>query len=799
MGFVCLLALPCAAAAPRACAGNQSVGTFKLTVQPAKGGAALPVRAVNGLHAGQKLTYEPVHIPPAVKEKAEVALLLAPAGDGSADLVALPPQPAGKAAAWKLPRDASVVGLVYGPRGLSMRKVKSLMEKNQEVLSQLADYADQTSEVGALVEALQQSEDSGTSMSAALAGFSSRYGVATPKLDQRAPTNQQASTLLSALLPAMSSLDPFTASNGAVVQQSAGLATAVAALFFGSPVGLAAGGASLFQNMRLMLFPDTEFRSAFAQSSAADSLALCAKSQGNKSRTRLAYLWAHRLPEFVTPSLAIPSPAHLPIGSKSIVKVHVEKGPKAVERLRDWRLARVHGNESFPVPVSVAGAGAIELDLTKTNFEPGEYRLKASWDWDELPVSGEIYVHPYGNLKVARLAADSRDRLIEGSGRVPVKLEGADFEFVERIELQSVGRESAPVNLPFTLPLGRRGGYQQTIRTELNTTALAPGAYRIMLAQSDGVPHEVPVTVLPPNPKIENLPLRVNLGEAGQDISLRGTGLERIEKISTGAGEIELSPCPPTASGCAVRFKLAATARKGERYALQVKVQGIEAPLSIPDAIEVLGPRPRITSVRKSYPQDFGLALDPEELPAGATASFALTVAHAGEAPVVDVSCADTGEVRQALRLTAGDRSASARLDVAGDGMLFLLLDPGTVGRPGCGLQARASSADGTSEPYPLGCILRVPRIEQFVLTDQKLSDGVYAGILKGDDLDTVERAGWDAEHGLSVESIPAPLPDDPRKQTLKIALPWPAPAPHAPVFVWLRGESRGRATSVKY
>jgi hypothetical protein len=92
-----------------------------------------------------------------------------------------------------------------------------------------------------------------------------------------------------------------------------------------------------------------------------------------------------------------------------------------------------------------------------------------------------------------------------------------------------------------------------------------------------------------------------------------------------------------------------------------------------------------------------------------------------------------------------------------------------------------------------------VPRIEQFVLTDRKLSDAVYAGTLKGDDLDTIAQTGWDAQHGLPVESIPDAIAGEPQKQLLKIALPWPAPAPHAPVFVWLRGESQGRATGVKY
>ncbi|MGA3076990.1 MAG: hypothetical protein ABSG56_25320 [Bryobacteraceae bacterium] len=802
-GIVFLLALPCLAATPRACVGSQSLATFKLAVTPAKGGVALPLSEVNALHQGQSLLYEPVHIPPAERDKAEIAVLLAPPANSQAPLEALKPAPAAKSTAWVLPRDASIVALVYGPQGLSMRKVKSLMQKNDEVLSQLADYADQTAQVSALIQELQQSESSGAPVSAALAGFSAKSGVSMPQIDTHSATGQQAATLLHTLLPSMSAMDPLTASNSAVVQQSAGLATAVAGLFFGNGVGLAAGGVALFQNMHTMLFPETEFQSSLvqpAETALSGSVALCAKSQTAKAHTRIAYLWAHRLPGLKEPKLTLATPAHLPIGAKSVVAVHADEGSKAIARLRDWQLAPVNGGASLRVPATVEKDGEIQLDLSKTKAAPGEYRLKASWDWDSVPVAGDVYLHPYGDLKLAKLAADSRDRLVEGSGAVPLKLEGVDFEFVEKAELEQTGPHAgAPVKMSFTLPHGKRGGDQESAGAELDTNGLKPGAYRLLLAQSDGVSHPIPVTVWPPNPKLEDLPLRPNLDETGQKLLLRGSGLERIEKLSTEAGAIDLAPPSHPADTREATIKLGSKACKDERFDLRMKVQGIEAALTVTDAIEIRGPRPRIASVRKSYPQNFGLTLNDDEIPAAVTASFALAVAHAGQAPAVDVTCTDPGSLRQRLRLAAGDRTGGARLDLAGEGVLFLSLDPGTVGRSGCRLEARVTSPEGTSDAYPLGRVLRVPRIEQFVLTDQKLGDAVYAGTLQGEDLDTIEKTGWDAQHGLPVESIPDTIAGEPQKQSLKIELPWPAPAPHAPVFVWLRGESQGRATGVKY
>ena len=798
-GIVFLLALPSLAAAPRACVGSQSLASFKLSVSPVKGGLFLPLGQVNALHKGQNLLYEPVHLPPAVKNKAEIALLLAPPVNSQAPLEALRPAPADKPALWTLPRDASVVALVYGPQGLSMRKVKSMMQKNDEVLSELADYADQTAQVGALIQELQESESSGTPAAAALAGFSAKSGVAMPPIDPHAATSQQAVTLLHALLPSMSAMDPLTASNSAVMQQSAGLATAVAGLFFGNGFGLAAGGASLFQNMHTMLFPETEFQSIIAHDAPADSLALCAKSQTAKAHTRIAYLWAHRLPDLKEPKLSLAAPAHLPNGAKSIVAVRSDDGSKAIARLRDWQLTPAKGGASLRVPATMEKDGELQLDLSKTKVTPGEYRLKALWDWDSVPVSGEVYLHPYGDLKLAKLAADSRARLVEGSGAVPLKLEGADFEFVEKAELEQTGPHAGkPVKVSLTLPHGKRGGDQESADAELDTNGLRPGAYRLLLAQSDGVSHPIPVTVLPPNPKLEDLPLRPNLDEKSQKLLLRGSGLDRIEKLTTEAGEIELAPSHTEETRDAT-IKLGPKAATDERCSLRMKVQGIEAPITVADAIEIRGPRPRIASVRKSYPRSFGLALNDDEVPAAVTASFALAVAHAGDAPLVDVTCADAGPLRQKLRLAAGDRNAGARLDLAGEGLLFLSLDPGSVGRSGCRLEARVTSPEGTSDAYSLGRILRAPRIEQFVMTDQKLGDAVYAGALKGEDLDTIEQTGWDAQHGLPVQSIPEAVADEPQKQLLKVELPWPAPAPHAPVFVWLRGESKGRATGVQY
>ena len=240
---------------------------------------------------------------------------------------------------------------------------------------------------------------------------------------------------------------------------------------------------------------------------------------------------------------------------------------------------------------------------------------------------------------------------------------------------------------------------------------------------------------------------------------------------------------------------------KGQTFAENLKVQGLEQPLNIPDAIEIEGPRPKIRSVQKSLAGDPGVQIAKDELPAGTAAGLVLNVDHIDSEgqPSLRLGCAN-GNLRQALTLSPGEPSGGATLSSAGPGALYLSVDPGTVGYAGCTLTATVVlDSEGHSDPFVLGRVIRVPQLEKFELTSEKVGDSSYAGTLEGRDLDVIEMTGWDAEHGVPVESIPTPVPGDPTRQTLRVVLPWPAPAPHAPLYVWLRGESRGRKTAVTY
>jgi len=778
------------------CAGGSSLGTFQVLVRPFSPGAPLPLKSVAEIGGGARLIWNPVHLFPTPSKDAEVTAVLLPASNGDV-ILTLAPRKAAARTEWQLPERPQVIAVIYGPHGLSEGKIRSLVTHNGELLRELASYAEQSSEVESLVQDLSSAEQSGASPGAVLQGISSKYGVTPQKLNTT-PSNQQGALLLKAVLPAASAYDPL-ADQGSQVEQSGGLAATVAGLFFGNPVALAAGGAALFSNLKTVLFPNTEFRSAFTQAANKEDLALCTKSQSPKAKTRIAYLWAYRAPEIHKPSLTVTGSAHLPLGSKFTLAVKLGAGSaKDLDLAREWRLTPAAGGTAIPVSVVPTAAGGLEIDLSKTKATAGDYQLSAAWDWGTLPVTGVLHLHPYGDFAHATLAPAERDKLVEGSGDgdVGVVLSGTDFEFLEKVQIQSTARNAKPVDVDFTLPKGKREGPQESVTVYLNTAR--PGAYHLLLAQSDGAPHQVPVTVLPPDPKITNLPIRLNVEEKREAIRLEGTGLDRIEGLSSEAGQITGSP---RAQGWSGEIALKAGLKKGRRFPLLLKVQGLANPLTVEDALEMVGPRPGIISAQKSQAADLGIDIASDELPAGTAAGLVLRVDHIDQAakPRLELSC-QSGEVRQALTLSPGELSHGVSLSFAGPGALYLSLDPGVVGYAGCRLAATVIlPAEGRSDPFILGSVVRIPRLERFTLTSEKVGDSSYSGILEGRDLDLIDKAGWDAQNGTPVTAIAAPLPEDPTRQTLRVVMSWPAPGPHAPLYVWLRGEPNGRKTGVTY
>jgi len=801
-----LLAPAPGAAASSVCAGAVSVSEFRLAVQPTSDKTPIPLREVHVFGQGYKLIYTPGQLPANVSKNAEVAIVLVPVnkgGEKKPEVTVLDPKPATESAEWESPVSVDVAALVYGPQGLDKSRVKRLVQKDSELISQLADYAEKTSQAETLLEQLKESNASLTgpsgSLDAAVKGLSSAPGTPAA-VDRTAPTNQQMSAVINGLNPAVAGYDPLATSETAKVAQTAGVAARVAGMFFNNTVGLAVGSAALAENMRTLMFPNMDFRSTFAQSSSDGSQTLCAKREAQAARTKVAYLWAMHISNTSQPNVRIKYAAYLPQGGAGLVPLETLRQTTwpGVSSVKHWSLAPASGAAVAVAAQAEPKANELKVNLARAEVAPGEYKLTGKWDWDTFTADGAVHVVAPPDLSKAAIDPTSSDRLIHGANAVDVRLTGTDFEFVDAVKLTSDKPDAKHLELVVKLPKGVGAGPQESATVNINPTALAVGHYKLALSEPGGKTAEIPLRILPPVPVLKDLPARLNLGEATQSLTFAGTGLDRIESMTAGPVQIELAAGDATERKATIH--LGSGAKANQDVDLQMKVEGMTAPQTVKNAFRIATARPKITAASMSRVENLGIEVKTDELPADTFVTYSMRVEHLDGPATVRVACVDSNQTLAAQELRPGQKTPAARLERSGSNGLFLSLLPGAVGQPGCELTALVeTTAAGASDVKQLGRVTRLPKIEKFSVTDEKAGDARFAGVLEGEHLESIAMVGWDAEHGIPVDGLPAPVAGDSQRQTLRVIVTWPSPSPRAPLYVWLQGEDKGRRTESRY
>lgn len=741
------------------------------------------------MEEGETLIYRPL-LRSGEKRKGAVTFVLVPADPAKAGekLRVLDPKDAEEQRTWEVPWRSSVIVFVYGPGGLNTRNVKHYLERDEDLVSQLADYAEKTAQTEALIATLASPTSSAASVQSALKGFSSVYGL-NVQIDRAAPSEQQAMTLLRTLNPAIAAYDPISPQGTGQFGQTAGLATSVATLFFGSPVGLAAGGTAMLLELRSLAFPKTEFRSSLSQGMPNEALGLCGRRDPVPAHTKVAYLWATRIPNIGPPQLSIEKANSLPAAVKSPLPLLAgDPDWKFLERARNWVL---YPDKGKPIPIKAQKLGdtkTIELDLT-SKVPAGKYKLGADWDWDHFQVKGQIEVKPLGDFTKARLMAPSQDLLVAKTGKVPVALEGEDYEFVTKVEIEKLDDKfAAPAAIPFRLARGLRQGQQERMDIQVNTIDLDPGQYKLLLTQVDGKPHAVNIKILPAPPKIANLPVVLNQGTSAIEFVLRGERLDLLKRVEVPRGTAELSPCKDP-NERKLTLHLAKDIAAGTSLAVKAYVQDRAEPLTFADAVRIAGPRPRIVEANLSQPPGQAVALNSGELPGGMYLSAILRVQHLQSNSIVKLSCEHQSEPMVELHL--GDRSGPLSLQQLAPDQVFLSFDTSRW-LNGCLVRASiANGEEGESDGFDLGRIVRVPKIEALETVGDEQTSVV------GDNLETIAKAGWSADSGEPVTTLPLPDAADARKQILALHLPAP-PDPQAPLYLWLRGEASPRVAHLR-
>jgi hypothetical protein len=788
-----------AAAIPEAppfvtCPAGAPIGAVDLQVRA--GDQRLPFRTINHLSEGDILLYAPL-LRGKEKRPGEVALVLVPEKriPGDPSILVTDPVRADKPHEWKMTQTISLAALVYGPAGLSRRKVSKFLSQDEVLVAQLADYADKTAQAEQLVATLSNAQSSSASVNAALNGFASTYGFAV-QIDRNAPTQAQAATLFATMNPQLASYNPLS-SSAQTVGQTTSLATIAGSLFFGTPIGLAAGGTAMLLDLRAIAFPDTQFRASFAQPVAASKTAvnLCGQQGPLPPHTRAAYIWANRVPNVPPPAIHIGDANFIPPNQRTPVPIEVGGAAwKYVDRAREWTL--VGNQKKYPISaVKLGNPQALELDLTQANPPEGDYKLTGVWDWTPFEATGTVHVVPLDDFTKVHLDPASQDRVLAKSGKIPVTLRGGDFEFATKIELQKTNDEFAtPETVRFLLPKGLRKGPQDHLDAQLDTEHLDPGSYQLLISQQDGKSHRVDFKVLTNPPRIDNLPILINQGVSTQHFVLKGERLEQVSRLEAPGVVFDLSPPGVNQTERSVTVELKSSPQPGTPLPVTAHLKDRNEPLELSGGLEITGPLPVIASSKLSLPKGFAIQVRSNEFPAGYTLSAMLDVKNIERQSVLQLACADG--VGTPVSLHLGEQSRDRNLQQLSADQLFLAIETDRL-PAGCSLQAVIDNGrGGRSKPFTMAQIVRLPQIDTFVLADADPPGGTHQYEIRGQNLEMIEKLGWEKSIGVPVPALPTPLSGPGLKQSIQVGLP--EPVRDASLYIWLRGDQEGRETGIK-
>ena len=405
-------------------------------------------------------------------------------------------------------------------------------------------------------------------------------------------------------------------------------------------------------------------------------------------------------------------------------------------------------------------------------------------------------MRPLSDFKNARLQPASQNQLLAHTGKVAVTLSGSDFEFTNKVEIKKTGDEFAVAEPErFLLPVGAHKGPQDKMDVQIDTTNLEPGAYQLLISQDDTKARPVQLSVLPNLPRIDNLPVLLNEGVGTQHFVLKGERLQLLSKLESPIADLQLAETSSGGTERNLTVQLKNAAKSGTSDAMTAFLNDRTEPLTLPDAMKVTGPLPVIASTRLSLPNGLAITLLPEEFPAGSMLTALLDVKNIKPQSVLRLYCSEDVGAHPSLHV--GEQNATSSLQRLSPDQLFVSYD--TSGLPaGCTLMGQIDNGvDGKSQPVNLANIRRLPQILSFAPAAGAVSGtDLRSYELRGLNLEMIDKVGWDSASGVSVSALPTPIPGQGQQQSLLVNLAQP-PNPKATLFVWLRGEAVGRATTI--
>jgi hypothetical protein len=276
---------------------------------------------------------------------------------------------------------------------------------------------------------------------------------------------------------------------------------------------------------------------------------------------------------------------------------------------------------------------------------------------------------------------------------------------------------------------------------------------------------------------------------------LKGERLGLITKLEASGADFKLNPAAENQTERSLTVELTSSPQPGTTLAVRAYVQDRSEPLTLAGAVQITGPLPVIASSKLSLPSGMQISLRPDEFPAGYTLNAMLDVRNIARSGVLRLSCAE--DSREQVSLHIGEQTTRWSLESLSPDQLFLAFDSSAL-PAGCLLQAVIDNGrDGSSQPFTLAHILRTPQIDSLIVSTAQPQNGMRQYQLTGQNLEMIQKLGWDQASLEDVSNLPTPLPGPGLKQSVEVNLRDPA-NPEAVLLVWLRGDKQARESTVK-
>jgi hypothetical protein len=304
----------------------------------------------------------------------------------------------------------------------------------------------------------------------------------------------------------------------------------------------------------------------------------------------------------------------------------------------------------------------------------------------------------------------------------------------------------------------------------------------------------VKFNVLAEAAKVTNFPILVNQGVSTQHFILKGERLQDLARLEAQGAKLELGDVSGNGAERSITVQFASNMKPGTSLPVTEYLQDRAAPETIAGGLQITGPLPVITSSRLSLPAGLTIAMQPNEFPAGSTLTAVLDVKNIERKSLLHLTCADDPSPRSSLQI--GEQNPASSLQQLSPDQLFLSYT--TAALPaGCELEAVIDNGrNGKSQPFQLAKIVLMPQIDSFTPNGPDAAHPTSYTLI-GKNLEMIQKVGWDPTNGIEVPNLPTPMRGEGQNQSLSVNLPAP-PNNEGCLFLWLRGDTSGRATTIK-